>query len=100
VLQAAAAGLGYTRALIGLIKTATKGKQGSGFLAADAGATFSGLTLEKFLEACLTENALQMATVDMRLLQPRALPSLASFVLEALDIWRRAGDSARTHFAR
>jgi hypothetical protein len=100
VLQAAAAALGYARALIGLVKTATKGKQGSGFLAADAGATFSGLTLEKFLEACLTENALQMATVDMRLLQPRAVPTLASLVLEALDIWRRAGDSARTHFAR
>ena len=47
------------------------------------------------------ERVAQMAsTSTMRLLQPRVLPTLASFVLEALDVWRRAGDSARTRFAR
>ena len=94
-LQAALAGYGYARALIGLAKTATRSQDGSGFLAADAGSTFgNALTPAGFLQACVAENATQMAAMDQRLLQPRALPQLAGFVLEALAIWRRAGARA------
>jgi hypothetical protein len=96
-LQALLAGYGYARALIGLIKTATRSQSGSasGFLAADAGNTFSGLTLDSFLQACVAENSAQMGAMDGRLLQPRLLPGLAAFALGALDVWRRAGERAR-----
>jgi hypothetical protein len=93
-LQALLAGYGYARALVGLVKTATRTRSGSGFLAADAGATFSGLTLASFLEACLVENEEQMAVIDERLLQPRVLPQIARFVLDAIGMWERAGRRA------
>lgn len=95
-LQMLLAGYGYIRALIGLAKTATRSRDGSGFLAADAGNTFGDLTLASFLQACLAENAVQMAAIDRRLIQPRVLPKLATFMLGAVDIWQRAGERART----
>lgn len=94
-LQAAAAALGYARALAGLVKTATRARSGSGFLAADAKATFGGLTPVSFLEACLAENASQMSPMDRRLLQPRVLPTIARTALGALEIWRRSGERAK-----
>jgi len=95
-LQALLAGYGYVRALFGLVKTATRSRDGSGFLAADAGSTFEGLTPASFLQACVAENAAQMAAMDARLLQPRVLPQLATFALDALEMWRRAGERAGT----
>jgi hypothetical protein len=94
-LQSALAGYGYIRALIGLVKTATRSRDGSGFLAADAGNTFGDLTLVSFLQACLAENEVQMRTIDGRLLQPRVLPKLAAFALGAVELWHRAGERAR-----
>jgi hypothetical protein len=94
-VQVLLAGYGYCRALIGLAKTATRSQNGSGFLAADAGNTFSGLTLDSFLEACVVENNVQMAVMDARLLQPRLLPGVARGALEAIAMWRRAGERAR-----
>jgi hypothetical protein len=99
-IQAILAGYGYVRALVGLAKTATRSRSGSGFLAADAGNTFSGLTLGSFLEACVTENGLQMASMDRDLLQPRILPRMAAFALGALAMWRRAGERARAGATR
>ena len=95
-LQALLAGYGYVRALIGLVKTATRSRNGSGFLAADAGSTFTGLTPVSFLQACVAENESQMSAMDQRLLQPRALPKLATFALNSIEMWQRAGERAGT----
>jgi len=97
-LQVLPTAIGYVRALkktvgrAGAANTSDKGM-------AAAGDIFSDLTLQKFLQACLDENAMYMATFDSRLLQPRVVPTLARFVLGAANAIDRARATVRS-FAR
>jgi hypothetical protein len=74
--------IGYLRALkktvgrAGATNTSDKGM-------AAAGEIFTGLTLQSFIQACLEENTVYMASFDPRLLRPRVVPTLARFVLGA-----------------
>jgi hypothetical protein len=66
---------------------------------AAAGDIFADLTLQKFLQACLDENAIHMATFDPELLRPRVVPTLAQLVLNAANAIDGAKQTVRS-FAR
>ncbi|HUA09931.1 MAG TPA: ferritin-like domain-containing protein [Candidatus Acidoferrales bacterium] len=94
-LQVIPTAIGYLRALrrtmgrAGATNTSDKGM-------AAAGEVFKDLTLQKFLEACLEENSMHMASFDPRLLRPRVVPTVANVVLNvanALDGAKRAARS-------
>ena len=50
----------------------------------DTGELLAGMTIERFLGACVAENRRQMAAFDARLLRPRVVPVLAACALRAL----------------
>ncbi|HTC31033.1 MAG TPA: hypothetical protein VK702_09910 [Candidatus Acidoferrum sp.] len=83
-LQVLPTAIGYLRALkktvgrAGATNTSDKGM-------AAAGEIFTGLTLQTFIQACLEENSVYMASFDPRLLRPRVVPTLARFVLGAAN---------------
>ena len=89
-LQAVPTTIGYIRALrktmgrAGQTNTADKGLTAVGDI-------FSGLTLQSFLQACLSENERYMAAFDPRLLRPRVIPALARFVLGVADFGASLG---------
>ncbi len=97
-LQVLPTTIGYLRALkktvgrAGATNTSDKGM-------AAAGDVFADLTLQKFIQACLDENEMHMASFDPRLLRPRVVPSLARFVLNAADAIDGAKRTVRS-FAR
>jgi len=90
--------IGYVRALkktvgrAGAANTSDKGM-------AAAGDVFADLTLQKFIQACLDENDMHMATFDPRLLRPRVVPTLARLVLNAANALDDAKRTMRS-FAR
>lgn len=81
-LQAGATAVGYVRALRMLPTAVNSANNGSGFLG--DGNAFKGITLKRYLETCVRENALQMSAFDPRLLRPRVLPGIAQFVLSVM----------------
>ncbi len=87
LLQAPATALGYIRSLarlVGLARGEKKNAESETFGGAFNELSFKELTLRDFVEACLYENDLQMATLDARLLRPRIIPSIARFALHFL----------------
>lgn len=97
-LQVIPTAIGYIRALkktmgrAGAANTSDKGM-------AAAGDIFSDLTLQKFIQACLDENAMYMATFDPGLLRPRVVPTLARAALGVVNALDRAKQTVRS-FAR
>jgi len=95
LLQVIPTAIGYVRALkktlgrAGAANTSDKGM-------AAAGDVFSGLTLQRFLEAALAENAMHMATFDPRLLRPRVVPTLAELALNVANILDAGKRTARS----
>lgn len=76
--HALASGRGYGRALLNIATIARSAADGSATPRADdLPKVFSGLTLPKFLAACVAENERHMARFDPRLLRPRLMPALA-----------------------
>jgi len=63
-----------------------KGKTKKGFTATGAKSFMAGLTLEKFLAACLEENAKRMSAYDERLLRPDFLPIMAQLGCSTLKL--------------
>ncbi len=93
-LQALPTALGYVRALLKNVGRAKAVDQKDmGFAA--AGDVFGGITLGKFLDACVKANDEYMAAFDPRLLRPRVIPDLARAVLTVVGTGKRAS-SART----
>ena len=91
-LQVLPTAIGYVRALKKTVGRAGATSSSDKGMAA-AGDVISGLTLQKFIQAALDENAMHMATFDPRLLQPRVVPTLARIVLNvanALDATKRS----------
>jgi hypothetical protein len=97
-LQVLPTAIGYLRALkktvgrAGATNTSDKGM-------AAAGEIFTGLTLQSFIQACLEENTVYMASFDPRLLRPRVVPTLARFVLGAANAVDQVRATVRS-FAR
>jgi len=96
-LEAAAAALGYGRALVQTIQTGRDATIGAGAFA--DGDLFADLTPAKFIAACLAENSMHMATFDKRLLRPRVLPRIAAIALGAIGVSERFGAAAQTRLA-
>jgi hypothetical protein len=84
-LNALPTAVGYLRALkrtagrAGAVNSSDKGM-------AAAGDVFEGLTLQTFIKSALDENAVNMATFDPRLLQPRVVPTLARFAMRVANL--------------
>ena len=97
-LRAAASALGYGRALVQLVRTGRDVASGSGLLS--GGDVLAGLTVKKFLAACLAENDAQMAAFDGGLLRPRVLPRLAAIALGAIRASERFGAAAQARLAQ
>jgi hypothetical protein len=95
-LEAAAAALGYGRALVQLVQTSREVSSGAEMFS--DGDVFADLTMAKFLAACLAENEMQMAALDARLLRPRLLPRLVSIALSATNAGERFRAAAQTLF--
>ena len=97
-LQVLPTAIGYLRALrktvgrAGAANTSDKGM-------AAAGDVFKDLTLQSFLEACLEENTMHMASFDPQLLRPRVIPTLARVALRAANALETVQQTARA-FAR
>ncbi|MGZ3498159.1 MAG: ferritin-like domain-containing protein [Vulcanimicrobiaceae bacterium] len=99
LLQAFPTAIGYIRALMKNIGRANAGtQQDTGFAA--AGDIFAGLTLTKFLQACIVENGTYMATFDSRLLRPRVIPEIAKLALHFVESGSRFSEAARSRLAR
>ncbi len=58
----------------------------TGFAATGTDIFTKGLTIEKFLSICLSENQRRMSKYDPRLLQPQLLPRLATIALRTLEL--------------
>jgi hypothetical protein len=61
------------------------------------GDLLKGLTLERFLRACVNENDRYMAAFDPRLIRPRVIPALARVaiaIVEAIDFLQAAWNKA------
>ncbi len=74
------------------LKGATKSKPNAnkkGFTATGASSITMGLTLEKFLETCLSENVDRMSVYDRQLLQPQTLPILTGIACRTLQLLPR-----------
>jgi hypothetical protein len=97
-LQAAGAAIGYARALRMLPVAVNSANNGSGFMG-DSEA-FGGISLRRYLETCVRENALQMSAFDARLLRPRVLPTIAQFILRFIYAGDRIGDLTRSRAAQ
>jgi hypothetical protein len=96
-LEAAAAALGYGRALVQLVQAGREAAGGTGGFNDDD--VFGDLTMAKFLAVCLAENDMQLERFDGRLLRPRLLPRLAAIALGALTARGRFGAAAQTRLA-
>lgn len=84
LLQTPATTIGYFRSLARLIALARGGKKNAEsqkFGDAFNEVSFAELTLRDFVNACLLENDVQMATLDPRLLRPRVIPTIARTAL-------------------
>jgi hypothetical protein len=87
MLRAPAVGVGYLRSLLGHFKFAGAAakkngepeKKGAELRLTDE--VFGELTLTRFLDACLAENADMMAAFDPRLIRPRLVPAYARLLL-------------------
>lgn len=66
-------------------KTSKRDNQ-QGFTATGAKSFTTGLTLEKFLQACLEENAKRMSLYDDRLLRPQVLPIATSIAFRGIKL--------------
>jgi len=88
-LQVLPTAIGYVRAL-----KKTAGRAGAANASdkgmAAAGDIFKDLTLQTFIEACLAENDMHMATFDPRLLRPRVVPTLARMILNVANLFEGA----------
>ena len=83
-LQVIPTAIGYLRALKKTVgRAGAANTQDKGMAA--AGDIFKDLTLQKFIQAALDENAMHMATFDPRLLRPRVIPTLAALVLNVAN---------------
>jgi len=73
----------YGQAVKGLFKLASNTTENvsNDFSATDASELMDDFSLEQYLTDCLQENTRRMNEFDSRLLQPRFLPTLASFAL-------------------
>jgi hypothetical protein len=94
-LQVIPTAIGYVRALMksagraGAANTEDKGM-------AAVGDVFKDLTLQKFLQACLEENVMHMASFDPNLLRPRVVPAIAQIALGAANAIDRVKGTLRT----
>ncbi|MEN9206830.1 MAG: hypothetical protein Q6L50_09370 [Gloeomargarita sp. GMQP_bins_120] len=71
--------------LVGAVRGADT--SGAGFTATGALVFAPDLTLRRFLQTCLQENARRMQAFDPELLQPRLMPRLSRLVLSLLHLW-------------
>jgi hypothetical protein len=83
-LQVIPTAIGYVRALKKTVGRAGATNASDKGMAA-AGDIFADLTLQKFVQACLDENEMHMASFDPRLLRPRVVPALARVALNVAD---------------
>jgi hypothetical protein len=70
----------------GLTKKKKKSSSQKGFTATGVKAFTLNLTLDRFLEVCIEENAKRMSKYDERLLHPEFLPILTGFAYRALKL--------------
>jgi hypothetical protein len=92
--RAATAAWGYGRA-IGRLTGSRQGTGAVGYVPAGAEEILAGLTAARFISACVRENRRRMAQVDLELLRPRLLPSLAAAALPFLRILDRSSQVDR-----
>lgn len=97
-LQVLPTAIGYVRALKKTLGRAAATNSSDKGMAA-AGDVFADLTLQKFIQACLEENEMYMASFEPRLLRPRVVPTLARLVLNAANVVDGAKRTVRS-FAR
>jgi hypothetical protein len=81
-VQAMLTVLGYGGAFLELVRTNREAKEGADIF--KDGDAFADLTIATFFEACRSENDLNMAALDRRLLRPRVMPALAAIALGAI----------------
>lgn len=87
----------YGRALRNTIQAfGESNTSGAGFTATGASTFTIDLTFERFLSACLEENARRMSRFDDRLLKPQLIPTLATTALRSLKLMPRQKPRATT----
>ncbi|MBV8364626.1 MAG: ferritin-like domain-containing protein [Candidatus Eremiobacteraeota bacterium] len=96
--HAAGTAIGYVRALMKTIGRAKEAKPQSGVY--NAPDVIKGLTFSAFLQACLTENDLNMTNFDSNLLRPRVIPAIAQTVLTVIHAGGRIKEFARARATR
>lgn len=100
VLRAAKSLWHYGRALRNTIQAfGESNTSGAGFTATGASSFTIDLTFEKFLSACLEENARRMSRFDDRLLKPQLIPALATTALRSLKLMPKQKPRARTEIS-
>ncbi|MBM4270023.1 MAG: ferritin-like domain-containing protein [Deltaproteobacteria bacterium] len=97
--RAATAAWGYGRAM-GRLAGSRQETRPVGYVPAGAEEILAGLTVARFVAACVRENSRRMDVVDPDLLRPRFLPSLAGVALPLLSVFDRSrqgnGDASAT----
>jgi hypothetical protein len=83
-LQVVPTAIGYLRALKKTMGRAGATNASDKGMAA-VGDIFKDLTIQRFLNACLDENVMHMASFDPRLLRPRVIPALARGAVSVAD---------------